>query len=58
VLVSIPWITTSAYRLRRERRMRLSSMAAAVAVVVIFVASYLVAHGNERLVALLARGGS
>jgi hypothetical protein len=37
--------------------MRVGGAAATVAVVVIFGVSYLVAHGNEQLVALLARGG-
>jgi polysaccharide chain length determinant protein (PEP-CTERM system associated) len=57
VLVSIPWIVTAAHSRRRRWRMRLATCAAAMAVVVIFGLSYLVAHGNEQLVALLARGG-
>jgi hypothetical protein len=57
VLVSIPWITTAAHTRRRRWRLRLGTCAAAMAVVVIFGLSYLVAHGNEQLVALLARGG-
>jgi protein tyrosine kinase modulator len=57
VLVSIPWITTRAHRQRGRWRMRVATSVAFVGLVVIFGVSYLVAHGNERLVALLARGG-
>jgi polysaccharide chain length determinant protein (PEP-CTERM system associated) len=57
VLVSIPWITTQRYVQRQLWRVRLGTAAALVGLALIFGASYLIAHGNERLVALLARGG-
>jgi polysaccharide chain length determinant protein (PEP-CTERM system associated) len=57
VLVSIPWIMTRAHKHSRRWRMRIMMSAALAIVVVIFGISYFLAHGNERLVALLARGG-
>jgi polysaccharide chain length determinant protein (PEP-CTERM system associated) len=56
VLVSIPWIMTRSYKTRRRWRMRVAASAALVVLTVVFTAGYFVAHGNERLVALLARG--
>jgi hypothetical protein len=58
VLLSIPEIVTAGDLARRQRSSRLMAMSAAVSVVLIVVAAYLVAHGNEYLVSLLARGRS
>jgi polysaccharide chain length determinant protein (PEP-CTERM system associated) len=56
VLLSIPLIVTPEDTERRARRMRLAAAGAAVGLVVLVGASYLVAHGNEQLVTLVARG--
>jgi len=57
VLASIPWIMTPTYLRRRQWRIRLATSAALIGLLVIVGITYLVAHGNERLVALLGRGG-
>jgi polysaccharide chain length determinant protein (PEP-CTERM system associated) len=57
VLVSIPWITTRTHITGKRWRMRLATSAAVITIVLVFGLSYLVAHGNERLVALVARSG-
>jgi hypothetical protein len=56
VLLSIPLIVTPEDTARRTRRMRLAAAGAAVGLVLLVGASYLVAHGNEQLVTLVARG--
>ncbi len=58
VLVSIPRIVTSAGLRRARWRMRLAASGALIGFVMIVGIAYVVAHGNEQLVALLARGGS
>jgi len=58
VLVSIPRIVTSAGLRRARWRMRLAASGALIGLVMIVGIAYAVAHGNEQLVALLARGGS
>jgi polysaccharide chain length determinant protein (PEP-CTERM system associated) len=58
VLVSIPRIVTEGDRQRRQRRFRLAAAGAMVGLVLIAGASYLIAHGNEELVQMLAREGS
>jgi hypothetical protein len=57
VLVSIPRIVTSSDRRRTQRRMRLAASASFIGLLVLVAIGYFAAHGNERLVALLARGG-
>jgi polysaccharide chain length determinant protein (PEP-CTERM system associated) len=57
VLVSIPCIMTGADRRRRRWRMRLAASAAVIGLLLIVTSAYLVAHGNEGLVSLLARSG-
>jgi succinoglycan biosynthesis transport protein ExoP len=58
VLVSIPRIVTHAGLRSARRRMRLAASMALIGFIAIVGASYIVAHGNEQLVALLARRGS
>ncbi len=58
VLLSIPEVVTAGDLVRRRRSSRLMAMSTAVSVVLIVVTAYLVAHGNEYLVTLLARGRS
>ena len=58
VLVSIPRIVTEADRQRRQRRFRLAAAGAMLGLVLIAGTSYLIAHGNEELVQMLARDGS
>ena len=58
VLVSIPRIVTTADTERRRRVARLATVTSLVGLVVIVGACYLIAHGNEQLVALLAPGRS
>jgi succinoglycan biosynthesis transport protein ExoP len=58
VLVSIPRIVTEADRQRRQRQFRLAAAGAMLGLVLIAGASYLIAHGNEELVQMLARDGS
>jgi hypothetical protein len=58
VLVSIPRIVTQAGLRRARWRMRLAASGALIGLVMIVGIAYVVAHGNEQLVALLARGGS
>jgi len=57
VLVSIPRIVTHAGLRRARWRMRLAASGALIGLVMIVGIAYVVAHGNEQLVALLARGG-
>jgi polysaccharide chain length determinant protein (PEP-CTERM system associated) len=54
VLVSIPRIVTEADRQRRQRRFRLAAAGAMLGLVLIAGASYLISHGNEELVQMLA----
>ena len=58
VLASISRIVTEADRQRRQRRFRLAAAGTMLGLVLIAGASYLIAHGNEELVQMLARGGS
>jgi protein tyrosine kinase modulator len=58
VLVSIPRIVTQAGLRRARRRMRLAASVALIGLVMIVGIAYVVAHGNERLVAALARSSS
>jgi len=57
VLVSIPLIVTQSALRRHRWRMRLGVAAALVLLVLIVGTGYVAAHGNERLVSLLGRGG-
>src|SRR6266403_1170711 len=57
VLVSIPLIVTQSALRRHRWRMRLGVAAAFVLLVLIVGTGYVAAHGNERLVAFLGRGG-
>jgi polysaccharide chain length determinant protein (PEP-CTERM system associated) len=57
VLVSIPKIVTQTDLRRTQWRTRLAASAACVGLVLIVGAAYFTAHGNERLVSLLARSG-
>jgi polysaccharide chain length determinant protein (PEP-CTERM system associated) len=57
VLVSIPWVTTPTHVRRKRWRLRLGASAAVITLIVVFSLSYLVAHGNERLVAFVTRSG-
>jgi succinoglycan biosynthesis transport protein ExoP len=57
VLLSIPLIVTPADARRRRRTFQWATGGVVVGVVAIFAVSFFVAHGNEYLVALLARGG-
>jgi polysaccharide chain length determinant protein (PEP-CTERM system associated) len=57
VLVSIPLIVTGSALRRHRWRLRLGTAAALVLLVAIAGAGYVAAHGNERLVSLLGRGG-
>ena len=56
VLVSIPRIVTAADTDRRRRRAWLAAATSVVGLVVIVGVCYVIAHGNEQLVALLAPG--
>jgi protein tyrosine kinase modulator len=58
VLVSIPRIVTQTDLRRARWRMRLAASACLIGLVMIVGIGYVVANGNERLVSLLARGGS
>jgi polysaccharide chain length determinant protein (PEP-CTERM system associated) len=58
VLISIPRIVTRTDSQRARWRMRLAATAALVGLVAIVGIGYVAAHGNERLVALLARVAS
>lgn len=58
VLVRIPWITTAADTDRQRRRARLVATTSVVGLVAIVGVCYLIAHGNEQLVTLLALGRS
>ena len=58
ILVSIPRIVTAGDIRSRRLRMRLASVAAALALTAIVGGSYFIARGNERLVWVLSRGGS
>jgi len=58
VLVSISRIVTDADRQRQQRQFRLAAAGAMLGLVLIAGASYLIAHGNEQLVQMLARDGS
>jgi polysaccharide biosynthesis transport protein len=57
VLASIPWIMTQTYLRRRQWRVRLVTAGALVGILLIGGMAYVVAHGNESLVAHLAWGG-
>jgi hypothetical protein len=57
VLVSIPLIVTQTALQRRRWRMWLGVAATAVLLIAIVGTSYVAAHGNERLVSMLSRGG-
>jgi polysaccharide chain length determinant protein (PEP-CTERM system associated) len=58
VLVSIPRIVTGVDRRRQQQRFRLAAAGAMLGLVLIAGASYVIGHGNERLVQMLAGGGS
>ncbi|MBI4609193.1 MAG: hypothetical protein HY726_09300 [Candidatus Rokubacteria bacterium] len=58
VLVSIPPIVTDDDIVRQRRRAWLIAAASAVGLLLIVGMSYFIAHGNEQLVSMLARGGS
>lgn len=58
VLASIPWIVTESSFRRRQWQTRVAAGAAIVGLVVIAGVTYFVAHGNDRLVALLSRSGA
>jgi hypothetical protein len=58
VLVSVPKIVTDADRQRGQRRFRLAAAGAVLGLIVIAGASYLIAHGNEQLVAMIPGSGS
>ena len=58
VLVSIPKIVTQADLRRARWRMRFAASVALIGLVVLVGIAYVVASGNEQLVALLARGRS
>jgi succinoglycan biosynthesis transport protein ExoP len=58
VMVSIPRIVTAADVRRRQRRAQLAAVASMLSLVLIVGVCYLVAHENEYLVSLLARGRS
>ena len=58
VLVSIPKIVTQVDLRRARWRMRLAASVALIGLVVLVGIAYVVASGNEQLVALLARGRS
>jgi polysaccharide chain length determinant protein (PEP-CTERM system associated) len=55
ILVSIPRIVGGSDVSRERRRFRIAIASAVVGIVVVIVASYLIAHDNERLVLLLLR---
>jgi polysaccharide chain length determinant protein (PEP-CTERM system associated) len=57
VLVSIPLIVTRAAVKRRRWRLRLGVAGGLVLLVLIVGTGYITAHGNERLVSMLSRGG-
>jgi succinoglycan biosynthesis transport protein ExoP len=56
VLASIPRIVTEADRRRRRWRVGLGTVSAAACLLLVVGFSYLVAHGNERLVRMLVQG--
>jgi polysaccharide chain length determinant protein (PEP-CTERM system associated) len=58
VVVSIPMIMTKAALRRSRWRGRLAACATLVLLVLIVGLGYIVAHGNERLVLMLGRGGA
>ena len=58
VLLSIPPIVTARDMMRRQRRMRLTAVCAAAALILVVGISYLIASGNEHLVSLMVRGRS
>jgi len=58
VLVGISKIVTDADRQREQQRFRVAMAGAMLGLVLIAGASYLIAHGNEHLVQMLAGGGS
>ena len=58
VLVSVPRIVTDADRQRQRRRFRLVAAGAMLGLVVLAGTSYVIGHGNEQLVQMLAGGGS
>jgi len=55
VLVSIPLLTSEAERRRARRRFRLAAAGALLGLGLVAGGSYLIAHGNESIVRLLAR---
>jgi hypothetical protein len=58
LLVSIPRIVTEADAAASRTRFRLTTVAAAVGLVLLVCLSYFVANGNEQLVWMLSRGRS
>lgn len=58
VLVSISRIVTEADRQRQQQRFRLAAAGAMLGLIVLAGASYVIGHGNEQLVQMLAGGGS
>ncbi len=58
VVVSIPLIVTHGSIRRRRWHMRLAVCAIFIALIGIVATAYFAAHGNERLVGVLGRGGS
>jgi len=58
VLVSIPRIVTDADRHRQQRWFRMAAAGTMLGLVLIAGVCYLVGHGNEQLVQMLAGGGS
>jgi len=58
VVVSIPLIVTHGRIRRRRWHMRLAVCAIFIALIGIVATAYFAAHGNERLVGVLGRGGS
>lgn len=58
VLASIPRIANDAETARRARQRRLATTSMTLGLAFVVAASYYLAHGNDRLVSLLSRGGS
>ena len=58
VLVSIPRIVTASDRSRGRRRLQLATAATVLGLVLMVVAAYFVATGNEQLVTALGRGAA
>ncbi|PYM36074.1 MAG: hypothetical protein DME15_04940 [Candidatus Rokuibacteriota bacterium] len=56
VLVSIPRMITASDARRQRHRRKVNTMAAALGLLLMIGASAYIAHGNEQLAAILARG--